>query len=230
MKHRQVAVILHSTSPYRRKTLLGIGAYPPKPQMGTLFRRAAAGETPRSEKVGRRRNHPLFRQSPPRRGRQPIGLADGRNRRRHRWRSLALQIPYFATDNRAIGQLGAEHLIEPRLYSAGLLRLSTHAQGTMVGTAGTSVRKTGETGASFPVPSIRVMPQHKNGPICKANSRPGSSRSKNRSASWPQTTPGQGTSWKPAAPPVCGCRKTSPCSAWTTMKLYAPHHSAAEQH
>ena len=30
MKHRQVAVILHSTSPYQRKTLLGIGAYAAK--------------------------------------------------------------------------------------------------------------------------------------------------------------------------------------------------------
>ena len=140
MKNRQVAIILHPISPYQRKMLIGIGAYARESRKwGLYFEQQPLARLPDLKKwagdgiilsfVNRHLVQAVSRLGVP-----IVGIEGG-----DLWQAVSLQIPYFASDNRAIGQLGAEHLIGARLYPPGLLRISIRTEGAVVVAPGTSV-------------------------------------------------------------------------------------------
>jgi LacI family transcriptional regulator len=112
-KRRQVAVILDSARPYHRKILLGIGAYAREKADWSLYLEDQPRERlPDLESwsgdgiiftfADRHVVRTVTRLGLPR-----VGIEGGTM-----CRDSALGVPYFATDNEAIGRLAAEHLIE----------------------------------------------------------------------------------------------------------------------
>ena len=110
---RQVAVILDSTSAYQRKMLLGIGAYSREGANWGLYMEDQPAEKLPDLKSWRGDglilsfvNRNIVKAV--RDLRLPMVGIEGQAG----WYDPASSIPYFASDNRAIGRLGAEHLIE----------------------------------------------------------------------------------------------------------------------
>lgn len=112
-KHRQVAVILDSARAYQRKILLGIGAYVREAGNWSLYLEDQPAEqipdlaswrgdgvilsfvNRKAVKAVSELNLPM------------VGIEGGAG-----WYDPASSIPYFSSDNRAIGRMGADHLLE----------------------------------------------------------------------------------------------------------------------
>lgn len=123
-KTRQVAVIFASSNPYQRKILFGVGAY--RREVGNwslyledeLMARLPDLRQWRGDGVLVTYKYRKVVDALSRLGVPIVGIEGGSE-----WSEVAPRIPYFATDNRAVGRLGAEHLMDQgfrRLAYCGL--------------------------------------------------------------------------------------------------------------
>ena len=112
-KRRQVAVIVHAERAYHRKILRGIGAYVHKVGNWSLYieqeplQRLPDLQNWRGDGIILASGIRSLTQAACKPRLPTVGIEGVGD-----WYDPALRIPYFQTDNRAIGRLGAEHLIE----------------------------------------------------------------------------------------------------------------------